>query len=108
MPEEKEKQLILRIKLKAFDHKIIDQSAKQILETAERYGIKVIGPIPLPTETNKFTLNKSSFIHKNSRAQYEMRTHKRLLKIEDPNPKIIDALTNLSLPTGVDIEVKME
>jgi len=97
----------IRIKLKAFDHKILDQSAKQILETAQRHDIKVNGPIPLPTAINKFTVNKSTFKHKDSREQYEMRTHKRLIEINDPNPKIIDALTNLNLPTGVGIEIKM-
>lgn len=97
----------LRIKIKAFDHKIVDQSARQIIETAERYGAEVVGPVPLPTQIQKFTVNRSSFVHKDSREQFEMRTHKRLIDILNPVPKIIDALMNLNLPTGVDIEVKM-
>ncbi|MFH1392473.1 MAG: 30S ribosomal protein S10 [bacterium] len=107
MPEEAEVQQRIRIKLKAFDHKIIDQSAKQIIDVLTRYDAKVIGPVPLPTDTAKFTVNKSTFKHKDARAQYEMRTHKRLIEIPDPSNKIIDALTNLNLPAGVDIEIKM-
>lgn len=97
----------LRIKIKAFDHKIVDQSARQIIETAERYGAEVIGPVPLPTHTQKYTVNRSSFVHKDAREQFEMRTHKRLIDIINPAPKIIDALMNLNLPAGVDIEIKM-
>jgi len=97
----------LRIKIKAFDHKIVDQSARQIIETAERYGAEVIGPVPLPTHTQKYTVNRSSFVHKDAREQFEMRTHKRLIDIFNPAPKIIDALMNLNLPAGVDIEIKM-
>lgn len=97
----------IRIKLKAYDSKIIDKSAQQIVETIERYGGKPIGPVPLPTETRKFTVNRSSFIDKNSREQFEMRTSKRLIDILAPSPKIIDALMNLNLPAGVDIEIKM-
>jgi small subunit ribosomal protein S10 len=97
----------IRIKLKAYDNKIIDKSALQIIETIERYGGKPIGPVPLPTEIRKFTVNRSSFIDKNSREQFEMRIHKRLIDISTPTPKIIDALTNLSLPAGVDIEIRM-
>ncbi|OGN17667.1 MAG: 30S ribosomal protein S10 [Candidatus Yanofskybacteria bacterium RIFCSPHIGHO2_02_FULL_50_12] len=97
----------IRIKLKAYDNKIIDKSAAQIIETIERYGGKPIGPVPLPTEIHKYTVNRSSFIDKNSREQFEMRTHKRLIDILAPTPKIIDALMNLNLPSGVDIEVKM-
>ena len=97
----------IRIKLRAYDNKIIDKSAQQIVETIERYGGKPIGPVPLPTEVSKFTVNRSSFIDKNSREQFEMRIHKRLIDIGTPTPKIIDALTNLSLPAGVDIEIKM-
>src|SRR3989304_148539 len=105
-PEKEFKQRI-RIKIKAFDHKIIDSSVKQIVDTAERQGVEVIGPIPLPTEIHKYTVNRSSFVHKNSREQYEMRVHKRLVDILNPNPKVIDALMNLNLPAGVDIEIKM-
>ena len=97
----------IRIKLKAYDNKIIDKLANQIVETIERYGGKPIGPVPLPTEIRKYTVNRSTFIDKNSREQYEMRIHKRLIDITAPTPKIIDALMNLNLPAGVDIEVKM-
>jgi small subunit ribosomal protein S10 len=97
----------IRIRLKAYDNKIIDKSAAQIVETIERYGGKPIGPVPLPTEIHKYTVNRSSFIDKNSREQFEMRIHKRIIDINTPTPKIIDALMNLSLPSGVDIEVKM-
>lgn len=97
----------LRIKIRAYDHKIIDQSAKQIVETAERQGVKVVGPIPLPTQIHKHTVNRSSFVHKKSREQFEMRVHKRLIDVYDPNSRIIDAMTNLNLPAGVDIEIKM-
>ena len=97
----------LRIKLRAYDHKVIDNSARQIVETALRYGAEVSGPVPLPTETRKYTVNRSTFVHKDAREQYEMRTHKRLIDILNPNPRIIDALMNLTLPAGVDIEIKM-
>lgn len=104
---EQEAKQRLRIKIKAFDHKIVDQSAKQIIETVERYGAEVVGPIPLPTHTQKFTVNRSTFVHKDAREQFEMRTHKRVIDIFNPAPKIIDALMNLNLPAGVDIEIKM-
>lgn len=97
----------IRIKIKAYDHKVIDLSAKQIIETVERQGVQSIGPIPLPTEIRKYTVNRSTFVHKDSRDQFEMRVHKRIIDIEDPNHKVIDALTNLNLPVGVDIEIKM-
>lgn len=97
----------LRIKLRAYDHKVIDNSAKQIIETALRYGADVSGPVPLPTEIHKYTVNRSSFIHKDSREQFEMRVHKRLIDVLNPNPKVIDALMSLTLPAGVDIEIKM-
>ena len=96
----------LRIKIRAYDHKIIDQSTKTIIDTAVRTGAKIKGPVPLPTERNKYTVIRSAFVHKNSREQYEMRTHKRLVDIIDPTPKTVDALTNLNLPAGVDIEIK--
>ena len=105
--EEQEVKQRLRIKIKAFDHKIVDQSARQIIETAERYGAEVVGPVPLPTHIQKYTVNRSSFVHKDAREQFEMRTHKRLIDIFNPAPKIIDALMNLNLPAGVDIEIKM-
>lgn len=106
MMEKKEKPRI-RIRIKANDHKIIDQSAAQIVETALRQGAEVFGPIPLPSDTRKWTVNRSTFVDKDSREQFEMRVHKRLIDIYNPNPKLVDALTNLSLPAGVGIEIKM-
>lgn len=97
----------LRIKLRAYDYKVIDNSAKQIVETALRYGAEVSGPVPLPTEIHKYTVNRSSFVHKDSREQFEMRVHKRLIDVLNSNPNVIDALMNLTLPAGVDIEVKI-
>lgn len=97
----------LRIKLRAFDHKVIDSSAKQIIDIALRHGIEVVGPIPLPTEIRKYTVNRSSFVHKDAREQFEMRAHKRIIDIMNPNQKLIDALMNINLPAGVDIEIKM-
>ena len=97
----------LRIRLRAYDYKVIDSSARQIVDTALRCGAEVLGPVPLPTEIRKYTVNRSSFVHKDAREQFEMRVHKRLLDIINVTPKIIDALTNLNLPAGVDIEVKM-
>lgn len=97
----------LRIRVRGYDHKILDSSVKQIVDTALRYGAEVVGPVPLPTEIRKYTVNRSTFVHKNAREQFEMRVHKRLLDIINVTPKIIDALTNLNLPAGVDIEVKM-
>jgi small subunit ribosomal protein S10 len=97
----------LRIKVRAYEHKVLDQSVKQILDTALRYDAKVAGPIPLPTEIKKYTVNRSTFIYKNAREQFEMRVHKRLIDIIDPSAKVIEALTNLSLPSGVTIDVKM-
>lgn len=97
----------IRIKLRAYDSKVIDSSAKQIIETALRYGAEISGPVPLPTEIHKYTVNRSSFIHKDSREQFEMRVHKRLVDVINPNPKVIDALMSLTLPAGVDIEIKM-
>lgn len=97
----------LRIKLKAYDHKVIDNSARQIVEAALRYDAEVLGPVPLPTEIHKYTVNRSSFIHKDAREQFETRIHRRLIDILNPNPKVIDALMSLNLPAGVDIEIKM-
>jgi len=96
-----------RIKLRAYDHKIIDNSARQIIDIAHRYGVEVIGPVPLPTEILKFTVNRSSFIHKNAREQFEMRVHKRVIDILSPNQEIIEALRDLNLPSGVDITIKI-
>ena len=97
----------IRIRLKAYDHRIIDKSARKILDTAERTGALVAGPIPLPTEKRRMTVNRSTFVHKDAREQFEMRTHKRLIDVLDPSPKTIDALMNLDMPAGVDIEIKM-
>lgn len=97
----------LRIRIKAYDNKIIDLSAKQIVETVVRTGAKIVGPIPLPTEKSKFTVNRSSFVHKDARDQFEMRVHKRLIDIVESSPKTVDALMSMSLPAGVDIEIKM-
>ena len=97
----------IRIKIRAYDSKIIDQATRTIIETVERNDAKVIGPVPLPTEKTKFTVNRSTFVHKNAREQFEMRIHKRLLDIINASPKCVDALMSLSLPAGVDIEIKM-
>ena len=97
----------LRIKVMAYEHKVLDASVKQILDTALRYDAKIAGPIPLPTEIKKYTVNRSTFIYKDAREQFEMRIHKRLIEITEPSPKVIEALTNLSLPSGVTIDVKM-
>ncbi len=97
----------IRIRLKAYDHKLIDQSSKQIIETALRTGAKVSGPIPLPTDRTSYTVIKSPHIFKDSREQFEMRVHKRLIDITEPTSKTIDNLMNLNLPAGVDTEIKM-
>jgi len=97
----------LRIRVSAYEHKVLDASVKQIVDTAARYDGKIEGPIPLPTEIKKYTVNRSSFINKNSREQFEMRVHKRLIDISNPSTKLIESLTNLSLPSGVNIDVKM-
>lgn len=97
----------IRIKIQAYDHKVVDNSTKLIIDTAERTGAIVAGPIPLPTKIEKFTVNRSTFVHKKARDQYEIRTHKRLIDITECTTKTIDSLTNLSLPAGVDIEIKM-
>lgn len=106
MPQAQEPKQKIRIRLKAYDYRIIDKSAAQIIETAERSGAKVIGPIPLPSEKKKVTVLKSTFIHKDSRDQYEIRTHKRLIDVISPTEKTIDSLMGLDLPAGVDIEIK--
>ena len=97
----------IRVRLKAYDHKVIDQSAKQIVETALRTGATIAGPIPLPTRKSTFTVVKSPHVYKKGREQFEMRIHKRLIDILNPSPKVIEALTNLNLPSGVTIDVKM-
>lgn len=97
----------IRIRLKAFDHSLLDQSSRKIVETAKRTGANVSGPIPLPTKKTVYTILRSPHVNKDSREQFEMRTHKRLIDILDPNPKTIDALMRLDLPAGVDIEIKL-
>ena len=97
----------LRIRVRAYESKILDASVKQIIDTALRFDAKVVGPIPLPTEIKKYTVNRSSFVYKDAREQFEMRMHKRVIDILNPGAKVIEALTNLSLPSGVNIDVKM-
>lgn len=97
----------LRIRLRAYEHKILDMSIKQIMDVAERYEAQVLGPVPLPTDIKKYTVNRATFVYKDAREQFEMRTHKRMLDIVNPSQKLVEALTNLTLPSGVDIDVKM-
>jgi small subunit ribosomal protein S10 len=97
----------IRVKIKAFDHKIIDQSTRTIIETAKRSGAQIFGPIPLPIEKKIYTVNRSTFVHKNARDQYEMRIHKRLIDIVEPSAKTVEDLSSLNLPAGVDVEIKM-
>lgn len=97
----------IRIRLKAYDHKVIDQSTKQIVDVALRTGATIAGPIPLPTKKTTFTVVKSPHVYKKGREQFEMRVHKRLIDVFDPTPKTIDSLMNLSLPAGCDAEIKM-
>lgn len=102
-----ESRVTLRIRVRAYESKILDASVKQIMDTAVRYDAEIIGPVPLPTEIKKYTVNRASFIYKNTREQFEIRVHKRLIDIINPNAKTVEALTNLTLPSGVDIDVKM-
>jgi small subunit ribosomal protein S10 len=97
----------LRIRVRAYEHKILDLSVKQIMDTANRLDAKTVGPVPLPTEIKRWTVNRSTFVHKDAREQFEMRIHKRLIDILSPSAKVIEALTNLNLPSGVTIDVKM-
>ena len=97
----------IRIRLKAFDHRVLDDSVRKIVDTAERTGAAVVGPIPLPTRIEKFTITRSTFIDKDSREQFEIRTHKRLIDVLEPGAKTIENLTRLDLPAGVDIEIKL-
>ena len=110
MPTKKEKTVALpkiRIKLKAYDNKVLDKSAKQIVETVERFGAEVSGPIPLPTEIHRYTVNRSTFVHKDAREQFEVRVHKRLIDILSADSRVVESLSNLNLPTGVDIQIKL-
>jgi small subunit ribosomal protein S10 len=106
-PKKEEQISKLRIRVMAYEYKILDLSVKQIIDTALRYDAKVVGPIPLPTDMKKYTVNRSPFVYKNAREQFEMRIHRRVIDIENPTPKIMDALTNISLPSGVNIDVKI-
>lgn len=107
MAKAKEEQEKLRLRIKAYDSKLIDNSARQIVDTAKRFDAEVVGPIPLPTEVKKYTVNRSTFVHKNAREQFELRIHKRLIDILNPSQAIIGSLSQLNLPSGVDIEIKM-
>jgi len=107
MQREKKMRQKIRIRLKAYDHRLLDQSALRIVETAERSGARVVGPVPLPTRIEKFTVMRSTFVDKDSREQLEIRTHKRLIDVVDPDSKTIDSLMKLNLPAGVDIEIKL-
>jgi small subunit ribosomal protein S10 len=97
----------IRIRLKAYDHRVLDESAKRIVETAERTGATVVGPVPLPTKLERFTVRRSTFVHKDSHEHFEVRTHKRLIDVIEPDNKTIDSLMRLNLPAGVDIEIKL-
>jgi len=103
----KETKQRIRIKIRAYDHKLIDSATATIVKTAERSGASVLGPVPLPTEIRKYTVNRATFVNKTSRDQYEMRIHKRLVDIMNPTESTIDSLMSLNLPTGVDVEIKM-
>ncbi|PIR94965.1 30S ribosomal protein S10 [Candidatus Falkowbacteria bacterium CG10_big_fil_rev_8_21_14_0_10_37_6] len=107
MVQEEDNRQKIRIKIRAYDYKIIDQAAKTIIESAQRSGSQVFGPIPLPTAKKKYTVNRSTFVHKTSREQFEMRVHKRLIDIIEPTAKTVEMLSSLSLPAGVDVEIKM-
>lgn len=103
----KEGNTTLRIRVRAYESKILDQSVKQIMDTASTFEAETRGPIPLPTEIKKYTVLRSSFVYKDAREQFETRVHKRLIDIISPTPKVVEALTNMNLPSGVDIDVKM-
>jgi len=96
----------LRLRIKSYDAKLIDKSVRQIIDAIERKGGEVVGPVPLPTEVKKYTVNKSTFVHKKAREQFEMKVHKRLIDILNPKEQIIEALSNLNLPSGIDVEIK--
>ncbi|MCI5051263.1 MAG: 30S ribosomal protein S10 [Candidatus Pacebacteria bacterium] len=107
MAAQKKEGSTLRIRVRAYESKILDQSVKQIMDTAATYESETRGPIPLPTEIKKYTVNRASFVYKDAREQFETRVHKRLIDILNPTPKVVEALTNMNLPSGVDIDVKM-
>ena len=104
---EVQEKLKIRLKIRAYDSKLIDNSCKQIIDTAERHDAKVVGPIPLPTEIRRYTVNRSTFVHKDSREQFEIRVHKRLIDILDPKQKLVESLSQLNLPAGVEIDIKI-
>ncbi|HHD92181.1 MAG TPA: 30S ribosomal protein S10 [Candidatus Portnoybacteria bacterium] len=97
----------IRIKISAYDHHLINDSINRVIDLAEKYGSKIVGPVPLPVEIKKYTVNRSTFVHKDSREQFEMRIHKRLIDIIEPSNRLMESMMNLNLPTGVNIEVKM-
>lgn len=107
MAKKEEQNSKLRLRVKSYDAKVIDNSVRQIVEAIQRHGGSVVGPIPLPTEFKKYTVNRSTFVHKKSRDQFELRVHKRLIDVLNPQQKIIESLTDLNLPAGVDVEIKM-
>jgi len=106
--KEEERLPKIRIKIKGYDAKLVDSSAKQIVDIGERYGVKISGPVPLPTEIKRFTVQRSPFVHKDAREQFEIRIHKRLIDFEGVNPRLIEALQTVNLPTGVEIEIKLK
>lgn len=108
MAKKEEVQSKLRLRVRSYDHKLIDNSIKQIVDTAVRNGADIVGPIPLPTEHKKYTVNRSTFVHKTAREQFELRVHNRIIDIVNPSQKIIESLSALNLPSGVDIEIKMK
>ena len=108
MAKKEEVQSKLRLRVRSYDHKLIDNSIKQIVDTAVRNGADIVGPIPLPTEYKRYTVNRSTFVHKNAREQFELRVHNRIIDIVNPSQKIIESLSTLNLPSGVDIEIKMK
>ncbi len=108
MAKKEEAQSKLRLRVRSYDHKLIDNSIKQIVDTAVRNGADIVGPIPLPTEFKRYTVNRSTFVHKNAREQFELRVHNRIIDIVNPSQKIIESLSTLNLPSGVDIEIKMK
>ncbi|EKD23886.1 MAG: hypothetical protein ACD_81C00159G0008 [uncultured bacterium] len=108
MAKKEEAQSKLRLRVRSYDHKLIDNSIKQIVDTAVRNGAEIVGPIPLPTEFKRYTVNRSTFVHKTAREQFELRVHNRIIDIVNPSQKIIESLSSLNLPSGVDIEIKMK
>ncbi|MCL5006965.1 MAG: 30S ribosomal protein S10 [Patescibacteria group bacterium] len=107
MSKEVEKNDRLRLRIKSYDHRLVDNSCRQIVDALHRYNAEIVGPIPLPTEFRRYTVNRSTFVHKTSREQFEMRIHKRLIDILNPNQKLMESLSELNLPAGVDVEIKM-